>query len=144
MLSNRFTSVRGRVFGFERIIKALKIQWKLYLKDQIGSVQNNLNFYRKKNSSLHKLMAMVKLTLTVAEAPRAALFCNIIRVDYLAVMYTDEGVSLRKNGIELPIMVLNCAGVISKRCQLRIEPRFIRLNLGLGVNSLVNLVALRK
>jgi alanine racemase len=29
------------------------------------------------------------------------------RVDYLAVAYTDEGVELRKNGITLPIMVMN-------------------------------------
>lgn len=29
------------------------------------------------------------------------------RVDYLAVAYADEGVELRKNGITLPIMVMN-------------------------------------
>jgi len=109
MLSNRFTLVKGgRVFGFERIIKRLeqKIHGTVF-EINLDSVQNNLNFYRTKLKPPTKLMAMVKAYAYGSGSTEIAAFLQYHRVDYLAVAYTDEGVTLRENGIKLPIMVLN-------------------------------------
>lgn len=109
MLSNRFTLVKGaRVFGFERIIKRLeqKVHGTVF-EINLDSVENNLNFYRKKLKPPTKLMAMVKAYAYGSGSTEIAAFLQYHRVDYLAVAYTDEGVSLRENGIKLPIMVLN-------------------------------------
>ncbi|MDP5122051.1 MAG: bifunctional UDP-N-acetylmuramoyl-tripeptide:D-alanyl-D-alanine ligase/alanine racemase, partial [Spirosomaceae bacterium] len=109
MLSNRFTLVKGaRVFGFERIIKRLeqKVHGTVF-EINLDSVENNLNFYRTKLKPPTKLMAMVKAYAYGSGSTEIAAFLQYHRVDYLAVAYTDEGVSLRENGIELPIMVLN-------------------------------------
>jgi len=45
------------------------------------------------------------------------------KVDYLAVAYTDEGVSLRQAGINLPIMVLNAEqSAFDKLTEYKLEP----------------------
>jgi alanine racemase len=52
-------------------------------------------------------MVMVKAFAYGGGAAEIANHLQTLGADYLAVAYTDEGVSLRKQGIQLPIMVLN-------------------------------------
>lgn len=52
-------------------------------------------------------MVMVKASAYGSGAVEVAKQLEFAKVDYLAVAYTDEGVELRKAGIQLPIMVLN-------------------------------------
>ena len=52
------------------------------------------------------------------------------RVDYLAVAYADEGIELRKNGITLPIMVMNPElRSFEAMIQYNLEPEIYSLNL---------------
>jgi len=52
------------------------------------------------------------------------------KVDYLAVAYADEGVELRKAGIQLPIIVLNPeAASFDALIQYQLEPEIYSLNL---------------
>ena len=52
-------------------------------------------------------MAMVKASSYGAGKAEVASVLQQHHVDYLTVAYADEGVELRRNGIALPIMVMN-------------------------------------
>lgn len=108
-LQSRFILIKGaRRFSFERIVKRLeqKIHGTVF-EINLDALQHNLNFYRSKLKGKTKLMAMVKAYAYGSGSTEIAAFLQYHRVDYLAVAYTDEGVTLRQNGIKLPIMVLN-------------------------------------
>ncbi len=53
------------------------------------------------------MMGMVKAFSYGSGSYEIANALQFHRVDYLAVAYADEGVELRKAGINLPIMVMN-------------------------------------
>ena len=52
-------------------------------------------------------MAMVKASAYGSGSIQVAKALAHHQIDYLGVAYTDEGIALRKNGITLPIMVMN-------------------------------------
>ena len=52
-------------------------------------------------------MAMVKAFSYGSGSVEVANKLQFEGIDYLAVAYADEGIALRKNGIERPIMVMN-------------------------------------
>ena len=77
------------------------------LEINLDALTNNLNYYRMKVGSGTKIMAMVKAFAYGSGSAEVAGLLQYHRVDYLGVAYTDEGVSLRQNGVTLPIMVMN-------------------------------------
>ncbi|GAB3956317.1 bifunctional UDP-N-acetylmuramoyl-tripeptide:D-alanyl-D-alanine ligase/alanine racemase [Spirosoma harenae] len=101
--------VKGaRPFSFERIIARLerKIHGTV-LEINLDALTHNLNFYREKVGPDTKLMVMVKAFAYGSGSAEVAKLLQFHRVDYLGVAYADEGVTLRENGIQLPIMVMN-------------------------------------
>jgi len=80
--------------------RILTINWK--------AVRHNIQYFREKLKPKTKLMLMIKAD---AYGNGAVSFAQLIeeenQADYLSVAYPEEGVELRKNGISLPIMVLN-------------------------------------
>lgn len=108
---NETILIKGaRPFGFERISNILseKIH-RTVLEINLDALNNNLNYYRSKLKYGVKLMVMVKAASYGNGSFEIANLLQFNRVDYLAVAYADEGVELRKHGIELPIMVMNVA-----------------------------------
>lgn len=101
--------VKGaRDFQFERIVTSLQEKTHdTILEIDLSAMAHNLNFFRSKLNPGTKIMAMVKAFGYGSGAHEAASLLEFNKVDYLAVAYTDEGVSLRKAGISLPIMVMN-------------------------------------
>lgn len=98
----------ARSFAFERIVK--KLQKKAHgtvLEINLDALTHNLNFYRSLLKPNTKVMAMVKAFAYGSGSAEVAQWLQFHRIDYLGVAYVDEGVFLRKNGIKLPIMVLN-------------------------------------
>ena len=106
---NQIILIKGsRNFNFEKITHSLaEKQHRAYLDINLNALVNNLNFYKSKLNESTKLMAMVKAFAYGSGSNEIANILQYNRVDYLAVAYTDEGVSLRNNGIQLPIMVMN-------------------------------------
>lgn len=103
--------VKGaRPFSFERIVARLerKVHGTV-LEVNLDALTHNLNYYREKVGSETKLMVMVKAFAYGSGSTEVAQLLQFHRVDYLAVAYADEGIALRQNGIELPIMVMNPA-----------------------------------
>lgn len=110
-LKNCVILVKGaRKFAFEKIIQ--KLEYKAHrtvLEINLDALVHNLNFYRNRLKPSTKIMAMVKAFAYGSGSIEVANLLQFHRVAYLAVAYTDEGIELRKNGIYLPIMVMNPA-----------------------------------
>lgn len=107
--SNETILIKGaRPFSFERISNVLseKIH-RTVLEINLDALNHNLNYYRSKLKDGVKLMVMVKAASYGNGSFEIANLLQFNRVDYLAVAYADEGVELRKHGIESPIMVMN-------------------------------------
>ena len=77
------------------------------LEIDLTAVAHNLKQFQQLLQPSTKLMAMVKAFSYGSGSYEIANVLQFHRVDYLAVAYADEGVELRKAGINLPIMVMN-------------------------------------
>ncbi|HVG11383.1 MAG TPA: alanine racemase, partial [Flavisolibacter sp.] len=98
----------ARKFGFERIAQAFeKKVHQTVLQIDLNALAHNLKEYRKLIPAKTKVMAMVKAFGYGSGSAEIAAMLQFNNVDYLGVAYADEGVSLRKAGVEVPIMVLN-------------------------------------
>ncbi len=106
---NEAILIKGaRSFGFEQIIQFLeeKVHGTV-LEIYLHAIAHNLKVYRQLLAPATKLMVMVKALSYGSGGPEIAHLLRFHKVDYLGVAYVDEGVSLRKAGVETPIMVLN-------------------------------------
>jgi alanine racemase len=106
---NKAVLLKGaRSFAFERIDQQLALQrHETVLEVHLNRLVHNLNYYRERLPAKTKLMVMVKAFAYGSGIEEVARVLAFHGVDYLAVAYIDEGVALRKAGIEIPIMVLN-------------------------------------
>lgn len=98
----------ARKFEFEQISRILtqKVH-ETVLEINLNALENNLNHYKAHLKPGVKLMAMVKAFSYGSGSFEIANVLQFNRVDYLAVAYADEGISLREAGVTLPIMVMN-------------------------------------
>ncbi|QRR01773.1 bifunctional UDP-N-acetylmuramoyl-tripeptide:D-alanyl-D-alanine ligase/alanine racemase [Dyadobacter sandarakinus] len=110
-ISDNLVLVKGaRPFSFEKIIH--RLQQKAHgtvLEINLDALVHNLNFYRSQKASGTRVMVMVKAFAYGSGSTEVAALLQYHRVDYLGVAYADEGVALRQNGINLPVMVMNAS-----------------------------------
>ncbi|MBP5548755.1 MAG: bifunctional UDP-N-acetylmuramoyl-tripeptide:D-alanyl-D-alanine ligase/alanine racemase [Bacteroidales bacterium] len=98
----------ARMFSFENIAKVLqRKRHETVMEVDLDALVHNVNFYRSRIKPSTRLMAMVKASSYGAGKVEIANTLQFNHVDYLTVAYADEGVDLRRNGIKLPIMVMN-------------------------------------
>ena len=98
----------ARSFAFEKIVN--RLQQRIHgttLEINLNALTHNFNFYKRQLAPRTRVMVMVKAFAYGGGAAEIANHLQTLGADYLAVAYSDEGVSLRKQGIQLPIMVLN-------------------------------------
>ena len=110
------------------------------LEINLDALTNNLNFYRSRLSPPTKIMVMVKAFAYGSGSQEVANLLQFHRVDYLAVAYADEGVTLRENGITLPVMVMNPSPAnFSQIVRYNLEPEIYSLSqLKSWLNFIVN------
>lgn len=108
-LRNSTILIKGaRIFGFERISKALALQThETTLEINLNALEHNLNSYKNLLTKGTKLMVMVKAFSYGSGSFEIANLLQFNKVDYLTVAYADEGITLRNAGIELPIVVMS-------------------------------------
>ncbi|MEQ9006489.1 MAG: alanine racemase, partial [Ekhidna sp.] len=101
--------VKGaRNFELERVVKRLEAtSHGTVLEVNFEALQHNLNQYRALLKPQIKLMVMVKANAYGSGLLEVANFLQHQRVDMLGVAYVDEAIQLRKNGISIPIMIMN-------------------------------------
>jgi alanine racemase len=98
----------ARPFEFEKIAERLsKKNHNTVLEIDLNALVLNLNVYNNFLKPQTKLIAMVKASAYGSGSVEVAKILELQKIDYLAVAYADEGVELRKAGIQLPILVLN-------------------------------------
>jgi alanine racemase len=98
----------ARVFTFEKI--AMLLEQKVHqtvMSTDLAALRHNLDVYRSLLSPGVKTMAMVKAFAYGSGSYEVANLLQYAGIDYLAVAYTDEGVTLRRAGIKVPIMVMS-------------------------------------
>ncbi|MGV3509111.1 MAG: bifunctional UDP-N-acetylmuramoyl-tripeptide:D-alanyl-D-alanine ligase/alanine racemase [Sphingobacteriaceae bacterium] len=108
-LHNETILIKGaRSYGFEQVSTALtKKVHETMLEINLNALEYNLNYYKSNLKKGVKLMAMVKAFSYGSGSFEIANLLQFNKIDWLAVAYADEGVTLRKAGITLPIMVMN-------------------------------------
>lgn len=108
-ISNETILLKGaRKFRFENIAKVLQRKsHETIMEVNLGALVSNLNYFRGRIKPSTKLMAMVKAASYGMGKVEVANTLQFNHADYLTVAYSDEGVELRRNGIRLPIMVMN-------------------------------------
>ena len=98
----------ARVFAFEKIGLLLEQQvHQTVMSINLAALKQNLDVFRAELSPGVKTMAMVKAFAYGSGSYEIASLLQHAGIDYLTVAYTDEGISLRKSGITLPIMVMS-------------------------------------
>lgn len=98
----------SRHFHFEKISDLLeKKVHETILEVNLDAVVHNFNFYRSKLNPETKMVCMVKAFAYGAGSYELAKTLQEHRCDYLAVAVADEGAELRKEGISIPIIVMN-------------------------------------
>lgn len=73
----------------------------------LAAMRHNLQYFRKRISSETRVLAMVKSQSYGGGLTEIAQFLEQQKVDYFGVAYADEGVALRKSGINTPVIVMN-------------------------------------
>ena len=98
----------ARIFEFEQIANRLSSRvHNTVLEVNMGALLHNLRTYQELLKPGTRLMVMVKAGAYGSGSIEVAKLLEFQHVDYLGVAYADEGLELRKKGIQLPIMVMN-------------------------------------
>ncbi len=98
----------ARIFSFEKIVQLLEQKvHQTVLEINLNAVAHNLKEYQRHLKPGTKVMAMVKAFAYGSGGAEIAGILQYHKADYLGVAYADEGVELRKAGINLPVMVMN-------------------------------------
>ncbi|MBT4191384.1 MAG: bifunctional UDP-N-acetylmuramoyl-tripeptide:D-alanyl-D-alanine ligase/alanine racemase [Lentimicrobiaceae bacterium] len=107
--ANQTILLKGaRAFEFESLSRILQQKaHETVLEINLDALVANLNKFKLRLKPETKVMAMVKAFSYGTGSFEIANILNYHNVDYLAVAYADEGIELRKAGINLPIMVMS-------------------------------------
>jgi Alr-MurF fusion protein len=98
----------SRSFHFEDISEKLElVTHETTLEVNLNALVDNLNYFRSKLRHETKMMCMVKAFAYGSGAVEVARTLQHHRCDYLAVAVADEGAELRREGIRIPIVVMN-------------------------------------
>ncbi|HNX87821.1 MAG TPA: bifunctional UDP-N-acetylmuramoyl-tripeptide:D-alanyl-D-alanine ligase/alanine racemase [Paludibacteraceae bacterium] len=98
----------SRSFHFEDILAKLElIVHETTLDVDLNALVDNLNYFRSKLRPETKIMCMVKAFAYGSGSVEVARTLQNNRCDYLAVAVGDEGAELRREGIRVPIVVMN-------------------------------------
>jgi len=98
----------ARTFEFERIVSLLEEKThETVLEINLNALSHNYNYYKSKLKPTTKIMAMVKAFGYGSGSFEIAKLLAHHKVDYLGVAFADEGIELKKAGIEVPIMIMN-------------------------------------
>ena len=98
----------SRKYHFEDISDKLElITHETILEVNLNALVDNLNYFRSKLRPETKMMCMVKAFAYGSGSVEVARTLQHHHIEYLAVAVADEGAELRREGIRIPIVVMN-------------------------------------
>lgn len=120
----------SRKFKLEQLAKRLQAQQhETVLEINLQQLAENLQYFKSKVQPQTQIMVMVKAFAYGSGGVEVAQFLERHRADYLAVAYADEGISLRNNGVRLPIMVMSPEqNAYESMLQYELEPEIFSLS----------------
>jgi len=106
---DKYILIKGaRKFHFEKISSLLQMKYhRTMMEVNLNALVNNLNEYRALLKPETKILVLVKASSYGHGAIEVARTLQYHKIDYLAVAVADEGIDLRQNGIDTPILVMN-------------------------------------
>ena len=121
----------SRSFHFEDISSQLELlSHETTLDVNLNALVENLNVYRNHLQPSTKIMCMVKAFAYGSGSVEVARALQHNRCDYLAVAVADEGAELRREGIRIPIVVMNPEkGSFSVIFEHKLEPEIYSFRL---------------
>ncbi len=121
----------SRKFKFETISEKLEaIVHQTTLEVDLNALIHNVNYFRSHLKPETKLMSMVKAYAYGSGDVEVARTLQHHNCDYLAVAVADEGADLRKQGIHIPIVVMNPEmGAFGKIFEYKLEPEIYSFRL---------------
>ncbi len=145
--SNAVVLIKGRrELRMEQLAMRLRDRkHQTFVEVNLSAIRNNLSFCKSKLEENTKVLAMVKASSYGSGIDEMGVYLERIGVNYLGVAYVDEGVQLRKSGVQLPVLVMNTEeGAFEDCIQFGLEPciysvhqlnAFIRQLIYLGRNN---------
>lgn len=118
-------------FDFDRIAEMLEARkHETVLEVNLDSIVANYNYFRSFIPQTTGIVAMVKASGYGSGSYEIAKTMQDCGAAYLAVAVIDEGIDLRRNGIKMPIMVMN-PKVVNYRSMFanRLEPEIYSLEM---------------
>ncbi|MBR5642789.1 MAG: bifunctional UDP-N-acetylmuramoyl-tripeptide:D-alanyl-D-alanine ligase/alanine racemase, partial [Salinivirgaceae bacterium] len=108
-IQNSSVLLKGaRSFGFERISSVLQKQsHQTVMSIDLSAMEHNLNYFKSLLKPTTEMCCMLKAFAYGSGTHEIANLCQYQRVAMIAVAFADEGVELRRDGIHIPILVLN-------------------------------------
>ena len=108
-IKNSIILIKGsRKADMQKIASQFRLKkHKTFLEVDLNALRNNLSVFKSYLKPETLLLAMVKASSYGSGTERVAVFLEKQGINYLGVAYADEGVELRKLGIQLPILVMN-------------------------------------
>ncbi|HEX8333742.1 MAG TPA: Mur ligase family protein, partial [Segetibacter sp.] len=121
----------ARSFEFENISRWLEEKThQTIMEVNLNAMVHNLKEHQRILKPETKVMAMVKAFSYGSGNVEVANILQFYKVDYLAVAYADEGVELRKAGVNMPIMVMNAEpSTFSSLIEYNLEPEIYSFNI---------------
>jgi alanine racemase len=129
-LKGALVLIKGdRKAKMEHVANALKRKkHATYIEIDLNRIRDNIALYNSKLEDSTKVLCMVKASAYGADATKLGEHLTNVGIDYLGVAYADEGIQLRDNKIELPILVMNCDDSAFKDCiDFKLEPAIYSL-----------------
>ena len=108
-LSQTTLLIKGqRRFKLESFAATMRKQYhSTWAEINLGAMRRNLQKFKAVVQPTTKVMAMVKASSYGAGTLEVARFLQDLHVDYLGVAFAQEALSLRAQGVDMPILVLN-------------------------------------
>ncbi|GAA4451392.1 bifunctional UDP-N-acetylmuramoyl-tripeptide:D-alanyl-D-alanine ligase/alanine racemase [Rurimicrobium arvi] len=130
VFENEAVLLKGsRSFAFEKI--SLLLEQRIHqtvMTVNLSAMVQNLQVFRRRLKPGTRTMVMVKASSYGSGGHEVARVLEQSGVDYLTVAYADEGVALRKAGIELPIMVMSPSiDAFDRMILWRLEPELFNM-----------------
>ena len=128
---NSVILIKGtRKANMQRLAKQFRLKnHKTFVEIDLSAVRKNIMVFKSKLQPETKILAMVKAQSYGSGVEKMAHFLEQQGMDYLGVAYTDEGVELRKQGLKLPILVMNAEEDGFEDCiNYQLEPAIFSFN----------------
>lgn len=114
-------SYRSRLKDTVQLFKNRKHE--TWVEFDLKSVEHNISVLQNKLPEGTKTLVMVKASSYGTGDVNIPHFLQQLGIDYLGVAYTDEGTTLRENGITLPILIMNTEiNAFDDIIRFRLEP----------------------